>query len=237
VEQQSLERRVLDELLVLRKTRAGLTVESLAHADTITQLLGAGDPYVAFTRIRHEVLGSDLDITVRAAAASLGLSSDGDTHLKRLDDFGVEAHLDQRQVRRHSDKGIQTLARLISTNWPTETVPELTVIVACEKDRWEIHFSMSRPLVVEMRQPIIEILLDTESRDAEISLHTQTLGDREHSAGKEPVIVSRAGGQTSLVIVWRGELWPKFTVIWRNAPAHISAEALGNKLMLRLSGE
>lgn len=43
--------------------------------------------------------------------------------------------------------------------------------------------------------------------------------------------------ETSLVWVWQGELWPKFSVQWRTpTQGHgLTSESLGNKLMVRVS--
>ena len=124
-----LDERVYLELLELRKSRFGITVDSIAHANVICQLLGAGDPFLAYSRIRHEILNSDFGLPIMAAAASLGLTVKGEGHLNRLTSFGSELYLDQRQVRRYSDKGLRELARMIVTNWPTETSPELSLFL------------------------------------------------------------------------------------------------------------
>ena len=85
---KSLEERVILELLDLRKSRFGITAESIAHADIICQLLGAGDHFLAYSRIRHESLNFDFGMPIMAAAASLGLTAEGEGHLNRLTVFG-----------------------------------------------------------------------------------------------------------------------------------------------------
>jgi len=64
-------------------------------------------------------LSLDQDLAVTAAGYSLGYASDYDSHLGRLDDFGRDYTYDQRQARRYSDKGIEQIARHISSecNW------------------------------------------------------------------------------------------------------------------------
>lgn len=228
----SLEDRVLAELLALRKTTNGVTVDSIARASTITALLGDGDPYVAYTRLMHQVLDSDLDRPVQAAAASLGFNAEGATHLERLDDFGAEVFLDQRQVRRHSDKGMRTLARLIATNWPLETVPQLTGHVVSTGDGVEIQVVTKRLLVVEMREPVITLFVGDESEVVAVDWAAREIDGWEHSHMAAPIHIA-ATTETSLAIVWRGELWPKFNVTWQPQQRAVISESLGNKLMLR----
>jgi len=229
----TLEERVRAELVILRKQRHGLTVESLAQAQTICALLGSGDPYVAHSRLVHEILESDLDISIQAVAASIGLSSDADSHLKRLDEFGASVHLDQRQVRRHSDRGILTLARLISTNWPTETVPQLTAIVNYSQRAWELTLVRECLWSVRMANPRIEISVGLRRLTPNVVWHSDSSGlwEREYS---ETLAVDYQDEELSVAIVWRGELWPKWNIHWDAAGPPAASETVGNKLMLRL---
>lgn len=231
----TLEDRVLAELLLLRKQTTGVTVDTLARAPVICALLGSGDPFVAYTRLSHEILASDLDLPVMAAAASLGFLADGDTHLKRLDALGADVGMDQRQVRRYSDRGTRTLARLIATNWPTETVPRLNAAVIRTEHGWELHLATARLLVVEMR-PIAMTLLAGVTREDLAAKWAVKNDDVSQSAyTTEPLRVLAGGQETSVVIVWRGELWPKYAVTWVGPHTDAASETLGNKLMLRLS--
>jgi hypothetical protein len=234
-EDATLEEQVRAELVRLRKQRHGLTVESLAQAHTICALLGAGDPYVAHSRLVHEILESDLDISIQAVAASIGLSSDEDSHLKRLDEFGASVHLDQRQVRRHSDRGLLTLARLIATNWPTETVPRLTAVVGYRQQAWDLVFLTERLQSVSMSPPQVEVWSGPVRDQPNLCWHNYSSGlwDRAHS---ETWTLIDTEQETSVSMVWRGELWPKWNVEW-NCPGPVaSSESVGNKLMLRLRG-
>lgn len=158
MEAETLKDRVLAELLALRKMSSGVTVDALAGTRVICDLLGGGDPFVAYTRLCHEILDSDLGLAVKAAAASLGLLAEGDTHLKRLDAFGADIGMEQRQVRRYSDRGVRLLARLIASNWPTETVPSLTVIAVRGQGKWELHLASGRLQVIQMRPVLITAL-------------------------------------------------------------------------------
>jgi hypothetical protein len=232
--EQSVEELVLKELRALRKDGAGVRVETLARARTICQLLGAGDPYLAYTRLQHALLDSSLDRTIQAAAASLGFASEGSTHLDRLVDAGGDLHLEQRQVRRLSDQGLDAIARLVATNWAVESVPELTAIVASTPDGFELHLATSQPLVVDMSIPTMEILTGTERLSPTLEWTTRETSEREQSALREPIRVVRTIVETSVVIVWRGEIWPKFTTMWHGTHQDVAAEALGNKLVLRL---
>lgn len=234
-EKPSLEERVLAELLMLRKLTRGVTVDSLARADTICQLLGSGDPYVAYTRLTHEVLESDLDVAIQAAAASLGFSSEAESHLQRLDEFGARVHLEQRQVRRYSDTGIRVLARLIATNWPTETVPQLSVIVHRGASGWEVHLATRCLLVVEMRTPSVEVLIGSRRSRPMLRWRRADAGTWRRAHTNDPIQIAKSIEETSIVFVWHGELWPKFSVGWNVHGPPVASESLGNKLMLRLN--
>ena len=231
----TLEDRVLAELLQLRKQATGVTVDTLARAPVICALLGAGDPYIAYTRLSHEILDSDLDLAVMAAAASLGFMADGDTHLKRLDALGLDVGMEQRQVRRYSDRGVRTPARLIATNWPTETVPQLTAAVLRSGEGWEVHLATARLLVVEMRQVSVTLLAGDTREDLAPEWATTNDETWQHAHTAQPLRVPDNVQETSVVLVWRGELWPKYAVTWVGEHADATSESLGNKLMLRLA--
>jgi hypothetical protein len=231
----TLEDAVLLELRELRRATTGVTVETLARAATICRLLGAGDPFVSYNRLQHFLIDAGSDRTVRAAAASLGFAGAGDTHLDRLVDAESDLHLEQRQVRRLSDKGLETIARLIASNWSIESVPDLTTIVVGGASGFEIHLSANRPLVVEMRDPVVDVLVGEERSVPELDWVRRIAGELEHGALRQPLFVERTVQATSVVIVWRGELWPKFTVAWQGVHHDVVSESLGNKLMLRFA--
>ena len=113
---------VLDELKLLRKRSGAVTVDALSLAPTVCALLGGGDPLLPYTRLQHHLLDEAHERSIKAAAASLGFSSSDDIHLNRLTDAGEMLAVDQRQARRLSDEGLETLATLIATNWTIETV-------------------------------------------------------------------------------------------------------------------
>ena len=234
--EETLEETVRDELLALRKDSGGVTVDTLARAGTLCRLLGAGDPYVAYSRLQHFLLNASSDRTVQAAAASLGFAAEGDTHLDRLVEAGSDLHLEQRQVRRLSDKGLRALARLIVSNWAVESVPELTAIVTETGHTFEIIIVTVRPLVIEMSTPRLEILTGSQRAPSKLEWTRELRDEQEQTALRQPIIIPRTEADTSVVIVWRGELWPKFTTVWRAARGDLASESLGNKLMLRLVG-
>lgn len=237
-EQSPLRQRVREELLRLRKLSTGVTVEAIALSPTICALLGAGDPYIAYTTLQHRFLDLEPTKELSALAASLGLTADGDTHLKRLDAYGLEAYLDQRQVRRYSDKGVNIAADLITTNWPTQTVPQLTVSVDYDNRTlppvWGIHLMTKHLHVVEMKplRPIIRLGETTSEPD--LVLITREDQRWQYSATADPLFLSDEQQETSLSLSWRGELWPKFNVEWITPSPLMVTESLGNKLMLRL---
>lgn len=225
----------MDELRALRRSPFGTTVETLTSASTICLLLGAGDPYLAYTRLQHALIDATIDRSLRAASASLGFSSGRDTHLGRLDDAGNELGLDQRQVRRLSDQGLATLATLICTNWTVEAVPELTAIVTSSQREYAVVVTTSRPFVVEMSDPEIALLIGRGRQAPEIEWTKFEQNGAERELTHAEIVVPRATAEMSVAIVWRGELWPKFTVHWRGEVSAVASEGLGNKLMLRLA--
>lgn len=238
VTSSDLTQQVHEELRALRKHRAGASVENLARlAPIIRGLLGAGDPHVARARMTHELLDAETGTEIDAAAAALGFLADGETVLDRLTAYGQKVYLDQRQVRRLSDRGLETLAQLITTNWPTETVPQLSAAVVYTGGGWDIQLNTRRLLVVEMQQPRITLLHGSETEESVpnwIHREDQTWEQRHL---QRPISMAEIGEETSVVIIWRGELWPKFNVTWHGASPLAASETLGNKLMLRLQSE
>lgn len=221
------------ELLDLRKSRLGITVDSIARAHTICQLLGSGDPFLAYSRIRHEILDSDFGLSMMAAAASLGLTEEGDGHLNRLTAFGNEMFLEQRQVRRYSDKGIRELAKMITTNWPTETSPELTLFLSLNSAGWEVQIYGHHLQIVEMKPPLVTVVIGDTEKQQSLSWNFRDSDNRKYFSALDPVLIESVEVETSMVVVWRGELWPKFNVTWKGVFCNGTVELLGNKLLIR----
>ncbi len=225
---------VHEELRALRKTRGGVNVESIAHAQTICQLLGAGDPYVAFSRLRHQILESDFGPSIMAAAASLGLTVERDNLLDRLQAFGNENYLEQRQVRRYSDRGLDELSRMIVTNWPTETVPQFDLIVVLSSNLCELHMWTKCLNAVEMKTVQCLVLQGEGLTDTELEWDTEVDEVWSRTRLAQPVLVQLTSETTSIAIVWKGELWPKFSATVLGSIPRICYESLGNKLMVRI---
>ena len=230
-----LDERVYLELLELRKSRFGITVDSIAHANVICQLLGAGDPFLAYSRIRHEILNSDFGLPIMAAAASLGLTVKGEGHLNRLTSFGSELYLDQRQVRRYSDKGLRELARMIVTNWPTETSPELSLFLFKVSTGWEIQIFGRHLHVIEMSDPLVTVLIGATKKLQNNNWNVRESDNLSYFSAHDPLIINSSEEETSIVVVWRGELWPKFNAILNGVFDQVMVEALGNKFLVRLN--
>lgn len=231
-----LEAKVLSELKVLRKNPSGVTVHTIASAQIICRLLGSGDPYLAYTRLQHALLDATGERTVRASAASLGFSSDGGTHLDRLEDAGAElGGIDQRQARRLSDQGLEIVAKLIATNWTVEAVPALTAFVSVRSTTFEIMLATNKPSVIEMSEPEIALWVGS-GRMPVVQMWDQVNGDEAvKSRLRQSLSIPRSETETSVVIIWHGELWPKFTVQWLGDVQAVASETLGNKLLLRLT--
>lgn len=232
---ESLQSEVLRELRELRRATAGVTVESLATSRVITRLLGDGDPYLAYTRLQHALLDATSGRSTKAAAASLGFSSAGATHLDRLVEAGDDlGGLDQRQVRRLSDKGLEALSVLIASNWAVESVPSLDVAINYLDQGSAVMLRTVRPLVVAMGDVEVDVLVGNRHIDPPLNWVREVRDDAEHARLQGTMLVSDSGLETSLAVVWRGELWPKFAVHWLDQATGVSAETLGNKLMIRL---
>lgn len=230
----SLEDLVRTELLVVRRSAGGLTLASMTTCSTITALLGGGDPGLAYNQLKTLLLDEDYGLEVLAATASLGLTSDQNTHLGRLEAFGSEWGYDQRQVRRYSDRGIREIASLITTRWVEGGVPELNVTVLPDRQGiLEIHLSTRRLAVIAMRHPVVRVRTGDVEETLALSLRSgETDGIiQEHMS--EPFLLAPSEKDTSVTIVWPGELWPKYTVVVAAAQQPLVVESLGAKLMLR----
>lgn len=224
------------ELLAVRKLPEGLSPHSMVGCPTIVALLGDGDPLVAFTRLETKILARlELDddvIPLNAVAYSLGLASNGRTHLERLTDFGETYGYEVRQARRHSDLGVQQLAALICSNWIVDTVPVVNVVLTGLPDGSAdvVVVATERPRFVDMRPVQIQWYSADEApaqrlRDvlppprfepvALAAYDNDCLPDnlRVHQRLAEPLILSPPddGREHGLRIAWPGEVWPCFS--------------------------
>ena len=207
---------VHDELLAMRKHRDGVTVGNLARTTAILEVLGAGDPRLAYNQLKHVLLSLDQDLAVTAAGYSLGYASDFDSHLGRLDDFGQHHTYDQRQARRYSDKGIEQIARHISSEWVLEASPTLSIeVVRADHEVLELVMRTQRLAVVEMREPVAEIVLPWVERTIHPAVWHQasSANDQEHTMAHIGVDRERyPEGAVSVSVLWLGEVWPKFEI-------------------------
>lgn len=226
---------VLAELWRLRKRVGAVTVDALAsEAPTITRLLGAGDPYLAYTRLQQHLIEEAHDRTIKAAAASLGFSSEHATHLDRLVELAGTVHVGDRQARRLSDEGLQALAILITSNWLVEAIPELTTALLAESDGWQVAVAATWPPSIQMRQPDATLHVGERQHRMDLDLQAAQDGERCRLVPTGMIQIARTDERTSLSVVWRGEVWPKFTCTLAGAHEGIIVEMLGNRLMMRL---
>lgn len=234
-EPTSAEQAVTAELRALRRRSDGLTTSTISAAQIICRLLGNGDPALAYTRLQHHILDNADDRTIKAAAVSLGLLSDSEGVLGRLEDGGQELFVEQRQVRRLSDEGIARLATLISTNWLVEASPVLTVIVISAGDGVSLAMHARHPLIVEMSEPQIAVYSGDEAAEAAVQWR---ISDDEHTSSAStpmPLEITIGLGETSVAVTWRGEVWPKMECRLIGAPPVESVETLGNRIMVRFA--
>lgn len=212
---------IRDELLMARGRPGGLSPQTMAQCPVMCDLLGNGDPEVAHVQLSLKVLeiieAEDDVMALEAACYSLGLATDASTHLRRLEEFGSKHFIDQRQARRYSDRGVKQLARLIATNWTTQTVPEATLIVigtAPSQVGFTIRLRCQRH--VDMRQPKVGIWPADQDQPDPLDVPWKRTSEPEalwtEDEFETPEILDVAQ-ETTIRLVWRGEVWPKFTVV------------------------
>lgn len=224
---------VIGELRALRRCAEGVSTEAITLAPTICELLGGGDPYVAYTRLQQLLLDQVDDRAINAAAATLGFSSSGRSVLARLEDYAGQAHLDQRHVRRLSDEGIEKLAVLIATHWTVEAVPTLDVLILRTRGGIALMLHGQHPSSIEMNEARVSIFKGEEVSVPAIEWRQRAADAYIARQLTRPLNIEIANIETSVSIVWRGELWPKFNCHLVDQPPVNAIESLGNKIMIR----
>lgn len=237
-----------NELLAARKSSEGLSPNSMAIHPVMRDLLGDGDPLVAFTRLEHRILETiELgdDITgIQAATYSLGLGSAGKTHLDRLIDYGRDYGYEARQARRHSDRGLRQLARLISSNWIVHTVPTLEIfLVQQSNSSFAVTLRATRQHHIDMRRlELFEVAQSGERRPLNLATtvaHEMPNGhvERVCETLTEPfnLKVPESGTPRHLRVEWPGEVWPRFGVSVIGALASglvVTSQTVGNTVQM-----
>lgn len=232
------------ELHAARRRPGGLSPQVMAESPVMCDLLGNGDPEVAHVELSHKLMelieAEDDVMAIEAACYSLGLTTAADTHLARLEQFGAKHYLDQRQARRYSDRGLEQLARLISTHWTTQTVPEATVIViGVPPDQVAVSIQLRCQRHVDMRAPNVSLWADAAG-PAPLAVswrrtsEPDSLWNEDELAEPALVPVER---ETTIRVVWRGEVWPKFTVVFTGDldAGMVRSETLGAACALTLT--
>ena len=228
---------VLAELKTMRKRPDGASVAAVAESPTICQLLGNGDPLVAWSELHRRALDVDWSIDIEAAWYSLAMASTERTHLARLEEFAAQFYIDQRQARRYSDRGVIQLARLTATNWATASVPSLDVYIRfSDCANIAVNIRCSYPDSVRMRQPQIRALDCGTNCPEEPPMDRLESDHRVHLTFTRPLQV-KILNQIAIEIVWSGELWPKFgflVVPSAHQPASVGLECLGAKARVEI---
>ncbi len=233
----ALEDKIRRELLAARKAAHGLTLSTMTASPVLCAVLGDGNPAVALNALKVALLRDhDGSLAISAAAASLGFASTEPTHLGRLDDFGLDYGLDQRQVRRYSDRGVASLASMISRHWAAETVPRLDIVLSRPSDdHWHMHARAATLVYVEMRE--ITLVVVKEDREADVDLQWRERS-REHWRYLElqDEVTIPVSSIVVLVFQWKGEIWPKFrsSALGTGFAQIFSHESVGNKLQIEL---
>jgi hypothetical protein len=225
------------ELVAARKRPGGLSPQAMALCPVMCDLLGNGDPEVAHVELSHkiiELIEADDDImSIEAACYSLGLSSEADTHLARLEEFGAKHFLDQRQARRYSDRGLLQLARLIATHWTTQTVPEaIFILIGVAPDQIGFSIQLRRQQHVDMRPAKVSLWPADQDQPTPLEITWKRTSPDEALWLEDEFTEPRTAtiqGETTIRLVWRGETWPKFTVVLLGDidAAMVKSETLG----------
>ncbi|CAG7574233.1 hypothetical protein FB554_2404 [Barrientosiimonas humi] len=237
---------MLAELIAARKSPGGLSPTSMATYPAMRDLLGEGDPLVAFSRLEHRILETlDLgdDVTnLYAAAYSLGLASDGATHLDRLNDFGRDYGYEARQARRHSDAGLRRLARLITSNWIVHAVPTLEIFLVQQSNgSFGVTMRATRQHYIDMKGFSCEtVAADGTRRPLTVGTTTEKPSGADEST-PETIVQTLAtpfvlpaptpGVPKRLRVTWPGEVWPRFAVSVvgsLSADVVLTSQTLGN---------
>lgn len=238
-----------NELLAARKSSDGLSPTSMSRYPTMRDLLGDGDPLVAFTRLEHRILETlelgDDTAGITAATFSLGLGSAGKTHLDRLNEYGTEYGYEARQARRHSDEGLRRLARLITSNWVVHAVPFLEIFLVQQSNgSFAITMRAARQHFIDMRGIELSTVNSGGYRtpiQAETAI-TRTEGDettveRIVATLARPLVLRapRTDKSRTMRISWPGEVWPRFAVTVLgslSANTAVTSQTLGNTLQV-----
>jgi hypothetical protein len=234
----SLEGKIKQELLTLRKLKTGTTPEVLIHAEALCTILGDGDPRVTYNLLKHLVLGRSDQRSIMAAAYSLGFASNGATHLDRLTAFGYDHGFDQRQARRYSDRGITELARSIASEYTIETSPVLRGQILRWDDRAiEVLVTTERLPFIEMRVPLVEVI----QKDGERMTLECVWQEKDDNVvrGMTHVAMNRTDQHSALSVCWRGEIWPCFVCEFPcpdESVVGLSVQTLGNRMQISCSG-
>lgn len=231
----SLEELAKTELLSMRKHTDGVTPGALARTSSLLQVLGGGDPMVAYNALKHAIFAMDSSLEVTAATYSLGFASDGNTHLDRLTDFGTDYGYDQRQARRYSDKGIDEIARYVASQWTIQSSPNLELqIVALSNESIECLIHTECYDFIEMRLPVVQAVNQDGTRE-EVFCDWQAETNEVYRLAITHIAVERRTDSHHVSVLWNGELWPRFSVVGQVAlPGGSTITSLGARLSVRL---
>jgi hypothetical protein len=225
----SLEETARTELLRLRKRQGGTTVAAMAQTEALRQVLGGGDPRLAYNALKHILINQEQSLAVVAVSYSLGFASEGATHLDRLSDFGTEYSYDQRQARRYSDAGLTELARQIASEWTLEAAPVLEArVLRADDTTLELYLRTERLTFIEMQEPVVEAVNPDGTR---ITLPCDWHpGDQGHAitASTNVVVLTEAAAS----IRWPGELWPRFVAMSEPSHGTVRVETLASRMQV-----
>lgn len=85
-----------------------------------------------------------------------------------------------------------------------------------------------------MKRPVVTLFIGDTEKQQSLSWNIRESDDWKYFSALDTVIVESVREEASLVVVWRGELWPKFNVTCNAEFGNGVVEMLGNKLLVRL---
>lgn len=202
---------VLAELKAIRKRRFGMTKDTLAASPLIVGFLGNGDAEVAHSVFIQSALRHDWQQEIEAALYSLGIECEKETHLDRLEAFATEWFMDQRQARRYSDKGLEQIAQLITTNWAVFSTPTIQLAYSYVEALGQLRIDVvaRHLLATAMKQPKFTVV--EYGTTTELIYPIAVSEDDQHRTLRTTLYCDWNPGQPfELTTIWRGELWPMF---------------------------
>jgi hypothetical protein len=199
---------ILTELRELRKQYGRLDPRKLSGAVAIVRAFGADDAQVALQRLVDLVTEVSEDRNIQAAMASFGWGVESEAANDRLAEFGLRNHVDARTVRRWSDRGMETLARLIVNGSPW-VQPRARQVLRMEGGELKFGLDLYVPALLRMNTPKLTI----DGVELDIRMPPIEILDRQQRINSGPALLSLASIEElpkTIELTWLGEKMPTY---------------------------